>query len=508
MKRLWGMIMRLHRWCNGHEWILILVLAVIIFRLPSLVTPHFYGDEEIYFVMGRAWREGVPIYEAMFDHKPPLIYVLAGIFGTVPLFRGMLLAMMVLHTVLFWMLSKKFWGSDHPWLTKLSTLIFVVLSTVPTFEGLIVNAELLMMIPVTASLLMIWDLRADSGVRPYRVITKYLLAGLVAGIGWLYKIPVMFDVVAIGLFLFVFAGKTIKESLRNIFRLNFWAYFVGFALPLLFTFVYYFAKGHGQSYLATVFTVNLGYVSSWSSNSFTTFNPFKSGLVVRGTLLAIFTLGLYVVRNKVDRRIILAALWSGFALFGALLSYRPYPHYLQELVPAISLLIPTIFLANKVGEWIIIAVLIAAGIMTQRDVSFWGYPTVGVYRDFWQLVTKKMSREKYFDRFDNTSRNYQIGKYLNEHLLAEDKIYVWGSDPTIYNLTNRLPTGGKYIVSFHVRDLMKYDYVIENLNKVEPKAIVWIVGATPFPELSTLIETKYVEAYRIQDNIVYWKIEK
>lgn len=506
--------MKLHRWCNGHEWILILVLVVIALRLPSLVTPHFYGDEEIYFVMGRAWKEGIPMYEAMFDHKPPLIYVLAGIFGTVPLFRGMLLAMMVLHTILFWMLSKKFWGREHPWLIKLSTLIFVVLSTIPTFEGLIVNAELLMMVPVTLSLLMIWDMRADlpaqagTGVRPYRVITKYLLAGLVAGIGWLYKIPVMFDVVAIGLFLFVFAGKTFKESLHNIFRLNFWAYFIGFALPLLLTFACYYAKGHGQSYLATVFTVNLGYVSSWSSSSFTTFNPFKSGLVVRGTILAGFTLLLYLIRNKVDRRIMLATLWSGFALFGALLSYRPYPHYLQELVPAISLLIPTIFLANKVWEWIMIASLIAAGIMTQKQVGFWGYQTVSVYRDFWQLVTKKISRETYFDRFDNTGRNYGIAKYLNERLLPEDKIFVWGSDPTIYNLTNRLPTGGKYIVSFHVHDLKKHDYVMENLELSKPKAIVMLSGATEFEELSMLIESKYIEAYRMQNDVVYWNIEK
>ena len=33
-------------------------------------------------------------------------------------------------------------------------------------------------------------------------------------------------------------------------------------------------------------------------------------------------------------------------------------------------------------------------------------------------------------------------------------------------------------------------------------------GSTEFEELSSLIETKYVEAYRIDDNVVYWKLEK
>jgi hypothetical protein len=503
MHKLYSSVVQLHKWCNCREWILVLLLLVGIFRIPTLVTPNFYGDEEIYFVMGRAWSTNVPMYEAMFDHKPPLIYVLAGIFSTIPLFRGLLLFSMLLHTVLFWKLSQKFWGEAHPYLAKLSSLIFVVLSTIPTFEGHIVNAELLMMLPVTASLLLVWP--SKTGVKHSRL--TYLIAGLIAGIGWLYKIPVVFDVVAIVLFLFVFAEKTVWKSIQMLFSARLWLYAFGFALPLLLSFAYYYLKGHGASYLATVFTVNLGYVSSWKSDDFTTFNPFRSGLVVRGVVLLGYTFLLYCCRKKLDSRLLFGALWGGFALFGALLSYRPYPHYLQELVPAASLLLPTLFTTQAVIGWLLWAMIIGVSLLVQRDVGFWAYESKTLYRNYWDLVTKRLTPDEYRNRFDNVARNYAISDYIKSRIGEEERIYVWGSDPTIYNLTNKIPSGGKYIVSFHVRDLRKHDYVMENLMEQEPKAIVLLSGSESFAELEALLSARYVLTYEHSGSVVYWRVD-
>jgi len=495
---------KLHEWGNRHEWILILLVVVAILRLPSLVTPNFYGDEEIYFVMGRAWREGIPLYAAMFDHKPPLIYVLAGLFPTVVAFRSMLMGMMLVHTVLFWKLARLFWGEKHKILAYLSSGIFVLLSSLPTLEGLIVNAELLMMLPITAMLLMVWRVGGWENPAPTDWV-RYGLAGLVAGLGWLYKIPVVFDFAAIALYLFAFRAESLWESIKNIFSKNFWAMIIGFVTPLALTFVYYFLKGDGVDYLGTVLTMNLGYVSSWSTSSYT-FNPFRSGLVVRGTILLGYTLLIYLLRKRMDKRVVLSTLWTGWALFGALLSYRPYPHYLQEVVPAFALLLPTIFLAKRIAEWIVIGIIAGLGIAVQWQVKFWGYETISVYKNFWQVFTKKITWEEYRDRFDNTKRNYALATYLNERLSREDEIFVWGSDPTVYNLTNRLPTGGKYIVSFHVKDLKKYDYVMENLENNQPQAIVVIPSEIEFLELETMINREYVEVFKFEESRIYWRI--
>ena len=492
-------VKRVHKWGNAHEWVLVLLLGVVVLRIPSLVTPHFYGDEEIYFVMGRAWREGVPLYRAMFDHKPPLIYILAGIFPTIATFRTMLVVMMLIHTVLFWKLVNLFWAGKSKIYAYLSSGLFVILSTLPTFEGLIVNAELLMMMPITLSLLIVW-----SGPIAWR---RYLIAGLVAGVGWLYKIPVVFDFVAIALYLFVFREKTLKAGLMKMLSGSFFAFVGGFITPLLLTFVYYFLKGDGVDYLGTVLTMNLGYISSWSTSSYA-FNPFQSGLLVRAMLLAVFVLSIYGLRKKLDKRLTLAALWCGWSLFGALLSFRPYPHYLQELVLAVSLLLPTLFTTRTIWGWSVWAMLIGGGIVTQQNVKFWGYPTLNVYRDFLEMTTGRISKIQYRERFDNTKRNYLIASYLNERLSPSDEIFVWGSDPTVYNLTRRLPTGGRYIVSFHVKDLGKYDYVMENLRENVPKAIVVIAENNEFAELELMIQSRYIEVLRTNDAVVYWRLQE
>lgn len=491
-------IKRAHAWANKHEILLLLLLSVVILRLPSLITPHYYGDEEIYFVMGRAWAHGVPLYEAMFDHKPPLIYVLAGIANTVPLFRGALLVSMLVHTFLFWRLAHLFWGTARRKWAVVSSIIFVVLTTLPTFEGLTVNAELLMMLPVTLSLLMVWRL-------PKRAFWRYLAAGVVAGIGWLYKIPVAFDVLAIALYLFVYRTKTFKESLAGIFNPSFFAYMGGFALPLILTFVYYYLKGNGPAYLATVLTVNLGYVSSWSTSSYT-FNPFRSGLLVRGILLALYSLGLYLGRHKLDRRLVLVLLWTAYSWFGALLSARPYPHYLQEPIVPIALLLPMIFIIKDALSWLALGLLVVAQVVTQQIIHFWGYPALTPYVWGWQRLTGRLSEDAYRNLFDNARRNYALAQAIEARREPGDTLYVWGTDPTLYNLTETLPTGGKYIVSFHVHDLHMYTYTIENLKQQRPRFVVWLPGAGEFPELSSLLDHSYTKILTVEDADIYLRI--
>jgi hypothetical protein len=307
---------------------------------------------------------------------------------------------------------------------------------------------------------------------------------------------------ALGVYFFVFNKVSVKAGIKSLFSWSFLTYVFAFVAPLGLTFAYYYLKGTGPDYLATVLTVNLGYVSSWSTSTYT-FNPFKSGLLVRGVILAIFTLLLYLTRRKLNKSFVLAALWLAFALFGALLSARPYPHYLQELAAPFSLFLPFVFVAEDILTWVVIGGIVSSSILVQKQVNFWGYPTMSVYRTYWEYVTKQIGWDEYLERFDNAGKNYKIARYLNERLLEGEKIYVWGTDPTVYNLTNRLPSGGKYIVSFHVRDLNKYDYTMENLLQNNPKYILIMSESGEFPALGNLIDHQYVLAKKIDGTEIY-----
>lgn len=484
-----------HAWCNRHEWLILFLGLVIIFRLPTLFTPHYYGDEEIYFVMGKAWRDGVPLYQAMFDHKPPLIYILAGIARTVFWFRFMLLAAMVAHTWLFYVFAKKFWAKIRPNMAYLSTAIFVVLTTLPTFEGNIANAELFMMVPLTAAVLLVWDARSNDWKR-------FLGAGLIAGIGWLFKVPVAADFAALALYFFPFQETTFLKSIRSLFTFSFWSFVIGFALPLLSTFVYYYLKGTGPAYLATVLTVNLGYVSSWSTSTFA-FNPFKSGLLVRAMIAAGVALFLYLFRKKLDTRFTFVSLWLAFSFFGSLLSGRPYPHYLQEPFVPLSLFVPFIFTIETFLPWVVVGGLTLWALLTNKQIKFWAYDTLPLYKNFAAAATGKISYPEYVKTFDGAKRNYAIGEYLIKHMDPADKIFVWGSDAALYNITDRLPSGGKYMVNFHILDFHAENYVMEELTKNDPRYIIVLPNSPPFPALKELLDTTYVDTYRLEGATVY-----
>ena len=61
----------------------LLIISVVFFllRFPSLFEPYWYGDEGIYQVIGMVLRSGGLLYADIYDNKPPLLYVLYGIFN-------------------------------------------------------------------------------------------------------------------------------------------------------------------------------------------------------------------------------------------------------------------------------------------------------------------------------------------------------------------------------------------------------------------------------------------
>jgi hypothetical protein len=118
-------------------------------------------------------------------------------------------------------------------------------------------------------------------------------------------------------------------------------------------------------------------------------------------------------------------------------------------------------------------------------------------------VTGKITKQEYLETFDGAKRNYKIGNYLKERMTNDEKLYVWGSDAAIYNITKKLPAGGKYIVNFHVHDLQKHEYVMDNLRENSPSFIVVLPNTTEFPQLDELLEREYLETIEVEGAKVY-----
>lgn len=501
---------RISKFLNKWEWLILIVGLVVVFRIPSLFEPHHYGDEEIYFVMGRAWREGVPLYAEAFDHKPPLIYILAGIAESVFAMRLMLMVTMVVHTVFVWLLNRELFevaikGKGEKIerlkiaLNVVSTGLFAFLTTWPRIEGNIANAELYMMTPITIFLYMIIRNRK-------REILKYYVAGVVAGLGLLFKVPVVFDFAGILIWYFLFQEKKFVGSIKRIFDPGLWAAGVGFITPIGLTVINYASKGIIQEYLSGALLINFGYVSSWSTSSYS-FNPFASGLFVRGMIVGVVTLVLYIFRARINKGLMVVSLWYIYSLFGSLLSGRPYPHYLLQPVVPLAIILPYLYVSRKrVTDILVIVSMVVMGAVAVVKIGFWGYPTVSYYKNFVDATTGRKNKEEYLNYFESARRNIPLYEFLSARMMGEHDLYIWGTDSTLYNLLDKLPAGGKYIVSFHVRDFEAYDEVMQNLEINKPKYIVVLPDPIVFPQLFALLRSSYVEIANIEGSVIYLRL--
>src|SRR6266404_5799947 len=244
----------LHRFITKIEppnWVLGIIAFIVLFRIPSFFEPYYYGDEMIYTTLGLGIRRGLTLYSQIFDNKPPLIYMIAAIAGNLFWFKAILAFWMIATTICFWHLMKNIFKTNKS-AQRVSVLVFAIFTTIPLFEGNIVNAELFLIGPVILALTILLT---------HPSVRNIFLAGICLGIAALFKIPAAFDAPVIVVFWFVTLDKVNIKSLLDLVKKTL-ILISGFAIPIALSFIWYFAKGAGKEYLTAAFLQNLGYISS------------------------------------------------------------------------------------------------------------------------------------------------------------------------------------------------------------------------------------------------------
>ena len=56
--------------------LLIPILILICLRVPSIFESYWYGDEGIYAAVAQEMYQGKMLYRDVWDHKPPLIFLI------------------------------------------------------------------------------------------------------------------------------------------------------------------------------------------------------------------------------------------------------------------------------------------------------------------------------------------------------------------------------------------------------------------------------------------------
>ena len=479
-------------------WILGLTTVVTIFlRLPSLFEPYSYADEGIYLVLGQAWRKGMVFYRDIHDNKPPFLYLTAGLAGNLFNFRLILLVWNLVNLWLVWLVAKQIFKKKF-WPVAITSIVFTLASNLPFLEGNIANGEMFMIMPLTAAAYLIL-----SGIKTKKK-GYFLVAGFLGAIGFLFKVPLAFDLIGLGLFLlWDKIGKWNEKGKHLIWQ---WGLIItGFLIPNFLVGGYYWIAGAGKRYLISALLQNMPYLTSWGGGG-SGGGWWQNGLIQRGIILLVLTAIMFSYHRKLRREEAFLGLWMMFSLYGALLSERPYSHYFIEVVPALSLLTGYLLVKGWAGK-----ILLVGGwgltIFSFWFYQFWRYPVSKYYQNFidWKTGRKDfISYQLYWG--SEVVVDQQVAEEIKKITGQEERIYVWGTAPGIYYLADRLPVG-RYTVAYHVADFNAYEETITALQQQKPKLIVKLQSEKlAFPALEEMLAEKYRLSKVIGDREIYLRL--
>lgn len=484
-------------------WFLLIITIVFFFlRLPSLIEPHWYGDEGIYQVIGMAMNNGSMLYTGAWDNKPPLLYVTYALFNG-DQFSIRLLSLMagLVSTWLFYFLAQKLFKKH--WVNVTATSLFAFLFGVPLLEGNIANAENFMLLPIIAAALLV----VTHSKNPKRA--SIVGAGLLLGIAFLFKIVAVFDFAAFFLFLLVVnwplqrrkGTKHLSFNRKQFDQLFHDAGYMiaGFLTPVVCAFVYFAANNALPAFLQAAFFGNVGYVGY--GNSF--FIP--QGLLILKTAILLLFIGIICwQKNKLGASAFFVILWSAFAIYDALFSQRPYTHYVLVFLPAFCLLLGLVLEQKNVKKQTFFAsFLIATFIVVLSNFDLYSVKkTFLYYQNAFLFITNQRDVSSYQAFFDGkTPRDYQVAAFLKMHTKPKDHVFIWGDNSQIYALSHTLPIN-KYTVAYHVtQNKTGVSETQQAINTVRPKYVIILEESPTFP--FTL--DGYNSAYSLERATVYEK---
>ncbi len=523
---------RVEKWLQAQLPLLLALLLLLVLRLPNFFEPYWYGDEGIYLTIGQAIRDGEKLYTDIVDHKTPIIYYLASVPNQF-CFRVLNLGWMIITTIAFYQLAKKIFQTKVG--LYLSTLIFIILTTVPWFEGNIPNGELFVMgfiliggwIFFTTSLSALFFNQRKS-LKSLDNPLKLLLIGSLFGLAVLTKVPGVFDVAGfLSIIWLIMTNRwdwlcSSTQQSRHWWRLlltvikHLLLILVGFTLPILISIIYFTIQGSGQDYLQFGLLYNFQYTASWGMPYQQAWLNFFFTLPGKISLLTFVFALITLLRKKLKPAVQFAASWSILALVASSLSNRPYPHYFLQLIPPLILLIGLIgeeLVKHKKNKpkinasfWsnLIIGLLII--LLSLGFFGSLGFPTYGTfdyYQKFYRLMTGKISRVEYRQSFSHfMDDNYEAAEIIKNS--GVDEIFIWGTNPMLYALSQTQPTG-RFTVSFHIKDLNYYPQTMASIREKAPLFIVVMKDENQeLMGLSTYLETYYLPNKNFK-NFILWK---
>lgn len=390
---------------------MLFLLVAVVIRFLSFFPSVIDHDESTYLVIADAVYQGYTYQVDYIDTKPIGVFLIFA--GLKPLlgdsiFWYRFFAAITLALTAF-LLYKAKRQDGSPQASGLAAgILYLALNALYTRYGVSPNTETYFNL-FTALALWIYLQKGP--------LWMYFLAGLSLGVGFIIKYVVVFDGLALGVFLLWRALRKEEGVVLAFGRAMTMA--LGAAIPFTVLIGYYYNRGQFDTFWFHSFTVAGRYPSTQ-----TLWHYFEFFFEFFLRFLPVTVLFVVVLRSKSlspsTRQ--LGIIWSTLALVSVLLPGNGFGHYYIQFMLPFSFLAGEFFGLPKseLPPWLHWA----------RNPKV-GYPLIVVL-----LLTHFFLQKKdYLDRPDNVRR---AAEYLNEQLEEGDLIYT-EADQAIYHITGRLP---------------------------------------------------------------------
>ena len=459
------------------------VLAFVL-RYPSLYEPRWYGDEGIFAAIAQNIRHGETLYSQAWDNKPPLVFFtyagIQSVFGTGVFPLHLITTLVVLATQSVTMLiAFALFGRARALIV--GVIVAFLLGT-PIIEGNLAMTETFMILPT--SLAVLCFVRAEQ--RRSERLAVYATVGVLIGIAAAYKQVAIFDGAAIIVMIWLQRDRPHRAIA---------AFSAGFFVPQVILAAFFIASGAFQDYWYAV-VGSLGLYSELGPSN----GPF---LRAAGYLPALIVVAALLRRQQQGGVVDLCdfpMLWLAFAVIGAMSSSLPFPHYLQQAVPALALTLVSKPFAREREDVTRIALALAAVLLVTVGYGQFSLAyrerhqlePVAYYHTFVSHQWGTMSDLDYDYQFDGkVAAVDDIVKAIKRDGRG-DTAYAWSELPWLYpagNLTN--PT--RYYTSFLGEIVPGAKPEILRDLDANPPAYIVISNDTyaPFGELEQFVEGRY-----------------
>lgn len=499
-----------------NEPIFFTLVVAFFLRIPNLFEPYWYGDEAIYLTLGHALKSGLLLYRDIIDHKTPIIYILA----MVPSqfwFKLLFLFWSLGSVFLFYVISKKLLKSKISII--ISTVLFMLLTTLPAFEGNIANGELILMGFVLAALFAfskssIFDVFLGKKEYVHANPLPLFFSGFFLSLSVLTKIPAIFDVAALAtIAVFIFFNNISVKTISMIIKQMFWIV-LGFVVPIVVMIAYFALHKATAELLQFALLYNFHYSGTFGlpfNNPILVFLfSMKGKLHITGLSFIVCLLLKKVARTEVRWMF----LWFILSLFASLLSSRPYPHYFIQTLLPLSFLVGFAInglLQEKKFKKIppimamVVSIVLLVGVIVLLKASL--YPTISYYKTYISFATKKTSLEQYRESFNPLMKDTYKGAELIQRTTNKDeRIFIWGTNPMLYALSRRNPSG-RFTVSFHIKDFKAYGETMDAIRKTTPNWVIIMKDEHgEFPEFYDYLQEHYLQAFSYPTMTFYRRV--